>query len=163
MAIKAKLDLDGAVGPLEKMIDGVTKRLDNLDSLLRKRARVLDGMIQRGFRESRSPYGKAWKPLAPATVARRRKGSSKPLIDTGQLRKSVTVMASYDSIHFGLSGAPATYGPVHQFGGESIPARPFFPIDEIGETSFDTGPARDWYDKTTAAILDYVLHGKRKG
>jgi len=51
--------------------------------------RVLNGiglkfqtLIQKGFREE------AWKPNSPKTVSR--KGSSQPLIDTGQLRQSIS-------------------------------------------------------------------------
>lgn len=42
------------------------------------------------FRGSRGPNGEPWAPLSPVTIARRRQGSSQPLMDTGRLRNSIT-------------------------------------------------------------------------
>ena len=170
MAVKATLDLDQAIARLNRMTVGVQERMLNLDPVLRKRARLLDGIIQKGFRASESPFGDPWKPLAKSTVDRRRKGSKQPLVDRGQLRKSVVVKTQDgEAIVFGLSGAPATYGPVHQFGtsragrkkNTKIPRRAFLPIDASGETSFSTGPAKKWLEDTKKAVVEYVLHGKR--
>ncbi len=46
---------------------------------------LAEGYVQKAFESS--GYGQ-WAPNSPTTVAR--KGSSKPLIDTGQLRRSIT-------------------------------------------------------------------------
>lgn len=50
---------------------------------------VGEGIVQRAF--TTRGYGK-WKPNAPYTIAQ--KGSSAPLIDTGQLRRSITSEAA---------------------------------------------------------------------
>jgi phage virion morphogenesis protein len=167
--VKIGLDLDGAVGGLERMALPVIERLGNLEPVLRTRAALLDGVIQTSFRQSKSPLGEAWKALAPSTVASRRKGSSKPLVDTGEMRQSITIVAGKDRITFGISGAPQQYGPVHQFGTSragrkrnvTIPRRAFLPIDKSGETAFTTGAAKRWFDGTAEAIVEYVMHGKK--
>lgn len=42
------------------------------------------------FRLSKNPNGETWAPLSLVTISRRRKGSNKPLVDTGELRASIT-------------------------------------------------------------------------
>jgi len=166
--VKISLDLDDAIRGLDRMALPVLERLGNLEPVLRKRAALLDGVVQTSFRQSKSPLGEAWAALAPSTIERRRKGSSKPLVDTGQLRQSVTIVASKDRITFGISGPAQGYAPAHQFGTSragrkrsvKIPRRAFLPITPQGETSFATGPAKAWFDKTGEAIVAYVLHGK---
>lgn len=69
------------------------------------------------FRESRDPYGVGWLPLKPSTVAKRRKGSSQPLLDTGRLRNSIAarVDAASNSV---VIGSNVAYAAIHQFGGD---------------------------------------------
>lgn len=61
-----------------------------------------------------------WKPLSPATIARRRKHSNMPLQDTGRLRRSVTGMGG-DSVYeltntYLVIGTNVEYAAVHQYG-----------------------------------------------
>lgn len=42
------------------------------------------------FRLSKNPNGEAWAPLSLVTISTRRNGSNKPLVDTGELRASIT-------------------------------------------------------------------------
>jgi len=83
--------------------------------------------------------GAKWKPLADATIAKRRKHSSKPLMDTGTLMRSVNAIATDNEIHVGTNHEIATgVSPaIHQLGGKAgrghkvtIPARPFLGIDD---------------------------------
>lgn len=90
------------------------------------------------FKDSKAPDGGTWTPLSPVTIALRRRGSSKPLLDTGRLRSSITkAVSAHDVVvgtnvryagtqHFGASkgqygrtrrGAPIPWG--------NVPARPF--------------------------------------
>lgn len=46
------------------------------------------------FRLSKDPNGKTWKSLSETTISHRRKRSSKPLSDTGELRASITNKAT---------------------------------------------------------------------
>lgn len=93
------------------------------------------------FNDASDPWGGAWEPLSPVTIARRRQASSKPLNDFGFLRASLTHSADAGGVevHIGREDRPA--GP-HQFGAPGnrmfgkapapIPARPMLPIDESG-------------------------------
>jgi len=65
------------------------QRLDrNALRLIRREANILRGDIVRGIR-SQAPGGDKFLPLSPQTI--RRKGSSKALIDRGDLIRSVNV------------------------------------------------------------------------
>jgi phage gpG-like protein len=67
------------------------------------------------FRGSRDPYGVPWRPLARSTVARRRKGSSQPLLDTGRLRSSISYrLLGSTGVEVGTN---VRYAAIHQFGG----------------------------------------------
>ena len=74
---------------------GLDRKLDKLlrvmrpQSLLRLVASGQLGWIDRNFREEGAERG--WKPLSPGTVYARRRGSSKPLQDTGRLKQSFTM------------------------------------------------------------------------
>lgn len=93
-----------------------------------------------------------WKPLKPATIARRRAGSitraqgatasgrvgmrgisfsgAKPLQDTGRLKQSFIADAFYDRLIF---GSQLKYAGTHQFGFGFVPARPMLPSDRMVE------------------------------
>ena len=66
------------------------------------------------FRESRGPDGQPWAPLSPATIARRRQGSSKPLLDTGRLRNSITYATEGQNAV--VVGTNVRYGRMQQQG-----------------------------------------------
>ena len=115
---------------------------------------------QMRFKDSRDPYGQAWKPLTASTLlgrARRRAGkggirtkkgalrkpaqrimaSARPLLDTGRLRNSI---ASRLLGNVGVEvGTSVAYAAIHQFGGQAgrgrkvaIPARPFIATQARG-------------------------------
>ena len=81
--------------------------------------------IQRNFDAIGRP--ERWAPNAPGTIAR--KGSSKPLVDTGWLMNSVRFHTTPTQLVLEADGPGAR---IHQFGGETgrghavtIPARPY--------------------------------------
>ena len=102
--------------------------------------------IIKGIR-SQAPGGKAFAPLEPATIAA--KGSSKALIDTGTLIRSVTVrkLSGGDAVFIGVARTVLSAGgqsladiaAIHEFGAPAanIPPRPFLqPIeDKFGRSS----------------------------
>lgn len=97
------------------------------------------------FAESRAPNGSSWQPLSLKTlIARSRRGqrggnrlrgaipAAQPLLDTGQLRNSITHRASDRDV---IVGTRFDWAAVHQLGGHAgrgrrafIPARPFLGI-----------------------------------
>lgn len=116
----------------EKDLSGAMKRS------LRKEAAVLVADIRKGIR-SQAPGGTKFKPLAEST--KKAKGSSKALIDKGDLVRSVNNTAVEGSsgwaifvgVHKkvpGKKGQPMwNIAEIHEFGSEKIPnhppARPF--------------------------------------
>lgn len=139
-------------------VEGMSQRAQQLEKPLRVRAQALNALIIETFERSAGPNGEKWAPLSEAT--KQRKGSSKPLIDTGLLRNSINVQAAKDAIRFGVTGQRARVGQAHQFGTEDIPRRPFLPLDESGEPSFVRGAAKRWWDRTLKMLQTYLTTGK---
>lgn len=81
--------------------------------------------------------GTRWAPLAPRTVrARKRRGRTRILVDTGRLRNTIFGRARVEPGAFApllrmLIVAPAPYAVHHQFGTRTMPARP--PLEVTAE------------------------------
>jgi phage gpG-like protein len=79
--------------------------------------------IQQNFSAGVDPYGRAWAPLRPRTLAKGR--HPPPLTDTGRGRSGIRV--------FAMSGAgvamtsDVSYMGIHQDGSPRMAARKFFP------------------------------------
>jgi len=82
------------------------------EEILRKAGAFLEGAIKQTITEGRSE----WPPLSPATIAKKK--SSRPLVDTGKLRDSVThkVEAEQNRVLVGVFGKEAIIAAVHEFG-----------------------------------------------
>lgn len=136
---------------------------DTLDALRELQGRVRDlrpamaeigstlvDNIKLGFRDGSDPWGRAWEPL------KHRDGQ--PLLDTGELRNSITFRAGKDRVEVGSND---TAGKVlmHQFGGVSkgrfrgatIPARPFLPIRD-GSVDMPS----EWTDEIMDIVRDHL-------
>ncbi len=100
--------------------------------------------IQDRFKTSTAPDGSPWAPLSPVTRVRRRKGSDRPLLDTGTLRNSIQVLeVGRDSA---TVGTREKYAATHQYGAKKgqygktrrggpipwgdVPARPFIGVSD---------------------------------
>lgn len=132
------------------------QRVSTLEPVLQVYAQDLKTLVDDSFDQSRAPDGSAWAPLAPATIARRRRGSSKPLVDTGRLRNSISAVALNDALRVGTN---VIYAGIQQFGGRGIPGRPFLPITSGGEF-MDRGPAAEFLERLTKALITYVTTGR---
>ncbi len=73
-----------------KGLEELKKKAVNTQSLMLQIAEDMKTKTDMRFRHSKDPNGVAWEPLKESTVSRRRKGSSKPLVDTGELRGSIS-------------------------------------------------------------------------
>lgn len=82
----------------------------------------VDGWIQKNFKSQGKPVG-GWKPLAPATVAQRRKGSSTILQDIGDLKKK---WRHFWNNRTGWLKSAVPYGGYHDKG-EGVPKRQILP------------------------------------
>jgi len=87
---------------------------------LRRCEVYLRAKLQEGFERSQAPDGSSWLPLAHP----RSRGGSKPLLDTGKLRSSLTVEATSTGADFVLRyGSNLEYASVHQWGATITPKR----------------------------------------
>lgn len=134
--------------------------------------RVLRTRIQLGFRMSKSPDGKPWKPLNPILTR-----VGQPLRNTGRLYGSVQVRRDGDGFVVGTNlrtpGGEYSLGAIHQYGAHiepvrgrylvwapagmkglvfaqsvTIPARPFMPVNAAGQV--DLPPA--WAQSALSAM-----------
>ncbi len=85
--------------------------------------------VEREFEAERDPYGTPWKPLAPATLERRRKrgAGAKILQDTGVMRRSLNwQLRGRHAVAVGFADKKAAW---HQQGTKDgrLPARPLLP------------------------------------
>jgi len=129
---------------------------------------MLVSRITEGFNQGESPYGESWEPLADDTkrgrlrhnksnfrkngklsAKGRRESASgfQPLVDTGNLRNSITRNVSGNSVEVGTD---LIYGAIHQFGSENgdIPARPFMPTE---------GLPKDWAQEAVDSIGEQLI------
>lgn len=156
-------DLDVGTFPrLQTRIAEIRRRAENLEPVIKRQAVLLSTVIDDSYQKSRSPLGEAWPSLASSTIEKRRKGSSKPLVDTGQLRVQSNARADGRKIVFGVAGAAAKYGVFHVTGTSDIPRRSPFPMDSEGNADFSSGPAAAWLDKTRNVVIDYLINGENQ-
>lgn len=144
---------------LRDRLDEIGERARNLEPVLSVAAEDLKTLVDDSFEGSRSPAGVRWQPLAPATVKKRRQGSSKPLVDTGNLRNSINASSGPGRLSVGTN---VPYAGFHQFGTGDIPARPFLPIaGSPGSLSLvTTGPASQEIERIRRMIEVYVATGE---
>lgn len=92
---------------------------------LRQCSVAIRGDALENFQSSSSPDGTAWPALSALTVATRRQGSSKPLLDRGILAASVTARGTnnYESLtpHSLEVGSNLIYARLQQEGGTITP------------------------------------------
>ena len=151
-------------------LDRLRQAASDLTPVMKSIGEDLVETIRLGFRDSTDPWGRPWQPLSALTLAMRR-GGSKPLMDTGSLRNSISHQANATSVTVGTNDLR---GPVHQFGAvikpkkgkylsfgrgtvwamlkqSTIPARPFMPI-RGGRADLPPG----WQEQITDTIGDYL-------
>lgn len=132
----------------DRLHKGATKSASALDKAVKKQAVILSTDIKKNIQSSGSYAGAPFAPLKPSTIAR--KGSSKPLIDTGDMMRSVQAKKIEDFTY--LVGIPgnmtggktkqtiAMYAKMHENGGitangQLVIARPWLrpTVEKFGE------------------------------
>lgn len=113
---------DGASEPLRQF----AIKVSDLRPLMANIGEIALSSVQENFESGGRPK---WKPLAPSTI--KRKGHTKPLLQTGTLR-SVVRRVTENSVVIGVQPAARAYAAIHHFGGQAgrnrkvtIPARPY--------------------------------------
>ncbi len=155
-----RLELKG-LDKASKRYREMAQRARDLTPAATAAANDIKTLVADSFRRSTDPStGKKWAPLADSTVARRRNGSSKPLLDTGVLSRSIAAEPSSDSVIFGTN---VPYAGPHQFGSKArkIPQRRFLPSLD-GETfgGLPNSPARATLARIAQRVLNYITTGR---
>ncbi len=124
--------MSGVTGDF-RALDALISKLGKLGPEVRREcaavfAEQLGTLVSEGFDKAEAPDGAPWAPLAPRTIARRRKRSARPLLDTGRLRNSVAITSDAEGVYL---STPVVYAATHQHGRGAIPARPFLPGDPL--------------------------------
>ncbi len=140
--MQIEIDLKG-MEQIQQMLSRLQKGLSDLTPVMKEIGEELLANWQLRWKQEKNPYGEEWKPLAPSTLVRRRKGkgsgpAAQILRDTGRLQNSFVPVASRDSVCIGTN---VFYAPFHQFGTRYIPQRMLLPMerlpDEDKEAIFD--------------------------
>ena len=121
-----KLTLRG-LSAIKDRLKRLERRLDDPRTALAVVGADLMERVEEGFEREHDPYGLPWKPLAPATLERRRKGGegAKILQDTGVMRRSLNYrVVGRNAVAVGFADRKAAW---HQEGTDRIPARPMLP------------------------------------
>lgn len=114
-------------------IDGIVRRLQNLDALRENIERIALASVRTNFDVGGRPR---WKPSLRAL-----KTGGKTLVKSGSLRDSIRSFLSRGGLHIS-SGLP--YARIHQLGGRAgrhfkanIPARPFLVLQPKDVTAIE--------------------------
>ena len=149
---------------------GMAERMQNAtEKAARKEAHLFRKKVLRAFQTGGKSNGKAWAPLKPATI--RKKGSSKPLIDTAHLRNSISVIETNNAIFVGVAsktirkggGSLVNVAAVHEFGKViaqrrgtgvtlvTIPKRSF--LKATADAHFKPATVKARFKRNVAAIM----------
>lgn len=96
-----------------KGLEKLRAKAINTKPLMLQIAEDMKTKVDMRFRHSKNANGVMWDPLKESTVSKRRKGSSKPLIDTGELRSSINSKAT-DNV--AIVGTNKEYAAMQNFG-----------------------------------------------
>lgn len=161
-------------------MEAVKRRMADLTPVLMVAAQDTKTLIDDSFAGSHSPDGTPWAPLAASTIARRRGGSSTPLIDTARLRNGQTAVGSRNALTFGSNvpySAPQMFGfsrsgtlkrrsysPRREAGEgwtSTVPGRPFLPVTKIGGYQLMTGGAAgQHWRRVREMVQHYIVTGE---
>ncbi|MEC5291982.1 phage virion morphogenesis protein [Aurantimonas sp. C2-6-R+9] len=123
-------------------IGDLLDRIEDKATFYAAASELMLDQTQTRFREQRGPDGDAWKPLAPATVARR--GSASPILEVSRTLRT-GIHAAPDAFRAVVRTLDLAYAAIQNEGGKAgrgrsvtIPARPYFgfgegDIDELAE------------------------------
>jgi phage gpG-like protein len=135
-----------------KALDQFFNRSRDLTTPLAAAASALTDLVGLEFSESKGPFGLAWAPLAPATIKRRRQGSSKPLVDTGALQNSFhpSSTASEAVVSSDRTVDGFNLAEIHNFGTRDgrIPPRVIFPQARLPD---------EWSNEVGDAVRSYLI------
>lgn len=161
-----RIDTDEA--QTKRLFDRVVAAVNNPERAMRSMSLDLRSLVHGTFRSETDPWGTAWPPHSPTTLAeRKRKGilGRKLLVERAgpqSLFGSIAAENTASTATVTAGGNENNFPEVHQFGNPDnlawgqalapIPARPFMPIDESGNVDFP----RDWLIEMLAPLEKYL-------
>lgn len=153
MATGIQIKLDVTRDEVTPHLRRLAAKMGSLQGPLRLIGSALATETRQRFALSRGPIDAIggpevpWPPLAPATIAKRRKHSDKPLLDTTTLLRSIHHQEDATSVAVGTNHelAPGVSPAIHQLGGQAgrnravtIPPRPFLGVDSHDQLQIDS-------------------------
>lgn len=125
--MSASLAVSGAE-VLRTWLRGASAHLRDRAALHERAGQAITGWVDRNFDDAgrlATETSAGWPPLAPRTLATRRRAGlgDAPLVATGRLRAGVRMRSDAARA---VVDDPVPYAPVHQLG-LGVPARPFLP------------------------------------
>ena len=124
----------------------LARRGENLEPAMRSIGELLLNSTRARFDAERSPESEPWQPLAPRTLARKKRNRDKILTEDGRLRGTLAYQVGNGWVEV---GSPLIYGATHQHGRDAIPARPY-----LGLSAEDADDIRE-------EILDFIRDALR--
>ena len=131
-----RFDVEIRDGEARRALAELRRRGEDLAPAMRSVGELILNSARARFDSETAPDGSPWAPLAPRTVARKKRNAGKILTERGFLRGTLAVgRANADGVEV---GSPLVYAATHQFGRGPIPARPF-----LGLSAEDERDVRD--------------------
>lgn len=157
--IEVRYDAEDA----NRLLGELRRRMSDLTPVMEAVGQVIVSGTQQRFIEQKDPTGRAWEPLKPATIARRRRGGStgspQILRDTGRLMNSISYKATSKQVSIFTN---VEYAGAHQSGipWRNLPARPFIGISpadneaivEILQGYIQANETLSWWERLVAGI-----------
>jgi phage virion morphogenesis protein len=156
--------------PVQSLLRRMQENAGNVRPALTQIGRDFSDRIRQQFKQGISPYGERWAALSAVTQSRNKgkRTGGKPLLDRGDLRKSIS---SYVNGNSSVSiGSGLKYAGLHQFGARqgqfgrtrrngpipwgNVPARPYMPIQN-GRTVLPL----DWSNAAEEIVSSHIIGG----
>ncbi|WP_321328456.1 phage virion morphogenesis protein [uncultured Ilyobacter sp.] len=94
------------------ILDEKTARAKEMSSVMKKIKGDMQTKVDMRFRQAKGPDGTPWEPLKESTISKRKRRSSKPLNDSGDLKLSIN--GKYGS-NYAVIGSDRPYAAYQQF------------------------------------------------
>lgn len=135
-----QLIVNDEIADLHSRLAQIGQKLGNTTPVMAAIGALLESSTRERFATSTAPDGSAWKALSPVSRMLKRRNKSKPLVEFGDLMRSITHHASAATV---VVGTDRHYGQYHQTGAQKadgsqkIPARPFLGLSAADKTGIN--------------------------
>jgi len=133
----------------------LAERLGDVTTPLNDVAEYLHLSTDDRFRRKVGPDGSPWAPLAPSTLARKKRNKEKILRESGMLQDSFRHQVSNNELDFGTD---RPYGAIHQFGGAIHHAAR---SQQVYFKAGKDGVGNRFVKKSASNFAQWVTHGAR--